>query len=486
MAPLDSSVRWRRQTSLSEGNMMKTRSAKMLGALLFLAACQGAAAAEQDATAAPLSSNGVNATVSLTTDWGSGYCANVTLQNVSSAAATSWAVVVELGQSTLSGLWNGAVSQSGSQITVKPAGWNSQIAPGGSLTAFGFCANKTGANYRPTLVSIAVDGGSATDSSSATDGSSAAGVSAGCPAALVGWAAVSGDGVSSTSGGGSATPVRPTTAAQLTAYASDSQARVIEIAGTFDVPRLDVKSNKTLVGIGTNATINGGVRIRGSSSAFVKNVIVRNLRINGSPSDVDDDAMQIHYAHHVWVDHCEIWDASDGNLDIVHGSNWVTVSWTKFRYTSAAPASDHKFSNLIGHSDSNTAEDSGRLKVTLHHDWWAEGVVERMPRVRFGQVHAFNNYFTSSGNNYCIRAGRDAHILAERNYFQGVKDPLEFNSSADQATANITARDNVFKSTSGSQSTGGGGAAFTNPPYSAAMDAASNVPSVVQSCVGPR
>jgi pectate lyase len=471
---------------------MRNCVVKVFGVLLALGVGQGAAAAE--ATAAPVSSNGVNATVSLTTDWGSGYCANVILKNASSAEVASWTVVVELGQSALSGLWNGTVGQSGTQITVKPAGWNSHIAPGQLLTAFGFCANKGGGSYQPSLVSIAVDGGSAAEGGGTPDGDgtsgdasdSAANVSASCPTALQGFAAVSGDGVSTTTGGGGATPVRPTTAAQLTAYASDSQARVIEIAGTFDVPRLDVKSNKTLIGIGTNATINGGVRIRGSSSAFVKNVIVRNLRINGSPSDVDGDAMQIHYAHHVWADHCEIWDAPDGNLDIVHGSNWVTVSWTKFRYTSAAPASDHKFSNLIGHSDSNTAEDSGRLKVTLHHDWWAEGVVERMPRVRFGQVHAFNNYFTSSGNNYCIRAGRDAHILAERNYFQGVKDPLEFNSSADQATANITARDNVFKSTSGSQSTGGGGAAFTNPPYSAAMDAASNVPSVVQSCVGPR
>jgi pectate lyase len=186
------------------------------------------------------------------------------------------------------------------------------------------------------------------------------------------------------------------------------------------------------------------------------------------------------------VDHCEIWDGADGNMDIVHGSNWVTVSWTKFRYTSSAPDAAHKFSNLIGHSDSNDSEDTGRLNVTLHHNWWADGVVERMPRVRFGKVHSFNNYFASTGNNYCVRAGKNAQILVEKDYFQGVKSPHAFNSSDDQGTSNITARDNVYQGTSGTQATGGGGPAFTSPPYSASMDAASAVPGIVQSCAGPR
>jgi pectate lyase len=36
---------------------------------------------------------------------------------------------------------------------------------------------------------------------------------------------------------------------------------------------------------------------------------------------------------------------------------------------------------------SNTTElDRGKLKVTFHHNWWADGVIERMPRVRFGDV----------------------------------------------------------------------------------------------------
>src|SRR5690606_20040902 len=58
---------------------------------------------------------------------------------------------------------------------------------------------------------------------------------AGCPAALLGWGAVAGDGVQTTTGGGESAPVRPTSASELTAYASDPMPRVIEIEGSFEV-----------------------------------------------------------------------------------------------------------------------------------------------------------------------------------------------------------------------------------------------------------
>jgi pectate lyase len=322
-------------------------------------------------------------------------------------------------------------------------------------------------------------------------GSGGTGGASTCPTALVGWATVSGDNVSSTTGGGNTAPVRPSNATELMDYASDSSPRVIEIAGSFNVPRLQINSNKTLIGVGNNATINGGLRIRGSSSAPVQNVIVRNLRVNGATTDVDDDAVQVYFAHHVWIDHCEIWDGPDGNLDMTHAVNWVTVSWTKFRYTSAyqrpeGETSDHRFSSLIGHSDDNASEDDGRLKITFHHNWWAERVIERMPRVRFGQVHVFNNYYASPDNNYCIRAGTSAHLLVEGNYFDGVDSPHEFNSTEDEASAHITARSNVYDGTSGNQSTGGGGTPFTSVPYTATIEPANNVPSIVQACAGPR
>ena len=329
-------------------------------------------------------------------------------------------------------------------------------------------------------------GGTPTASGGAGANNAGARWESACPDALVGWASEAGDGVATTTGGGTTPPVRPSTAAELEQYASDSEPRVIEITSVFSVPRLSVASNKTLIGVGANARIDGGIRIRGSADVVISNVIVKNLRVNGRTTDVDGDAVQIYNAHHVWIDHVEIYDGVDANLDVVHGSNWVSISWSKFLYTSAAPDPEHKYSTLIGHSDDNAEEDTGRLNVSLHHNWWAEGVTERMPRVRFGKVHSFNNLFASPGNNYCLRAGRGAALLIENNYFQGVSNPHEFNNDEDEQTAHITERNSVYSAVSGSQARDGGGVPFTSAPYALTLEPAADVPARVQACAGPR
>lgn len=297
---------------------------------------------------------------------------------------------------------------------------------------------------------------------------------------LIGWASVSGDGVPTTTGGAAGRVVTAATADELTQFAASSEALVIQLEGDYSIPSLDVSSNKTLIGIGPT-TIHGGVRIRGTADEAVSNVIVKGIRFDGASSGADGDAMHIYYAHHVWIDHCEFFDAPDGNLDIVHASNWVTVSWSKFSYTANAPAPDHRFSNLIGHSDDNATEDTDRLKVTFHHDWWASGVVERMPRVRFGEVHVFNCYYSAAGNNYAIGAGFESRLVIENNAFDGVNDPHIFYSG--ETTAQIVARDNAYLNTTGEQQSGQG-SAFT-PPYDYALDVADDVPAMVMQGAGP-
>ena len=111
-----------------------------LGILILLGACGTDHVPQSDTSEDTLTTSGVSATLDLQADWGSGYCAQVTLQNTSSSALTSWTVVIELNQATLSQLWNGTVTQSGSQIAVKPAAWNASVAPGATLAAFGFWA----------------------------------------------------------------------------------------------------------------------------------------------------------------------------------------------------------------------------------------------------------------------------------------------------------------------------------------------------------
>jgi pectate lyase len=206
---------------------------------------------------------------------------------------------------------------------------------------------------------------------------------------------------------------------------------------------------------------------------------------NGDCQDGADAITVENTAHHIWIDHLDVSDGSDGNLDITEGSDCVTVSWSKFHYSSSRVSGYtgevHHFSNLVGGSDTKTS-DAGHLRVTWHHDWWADHVVERQPRVRFGQVHIFNSLYTSSGDNYCIGVGVNANILDENNAFIGVADPIDSADYSNSASI-VVSKGNLYSGTSG-MTANKGSSAFT-PPYPYTLDAASAVQSEVQSAAGP-
>ena len=107
-------------------------------------------------------------------------------------------------------------------------------------------------------------------------------------------------------------------------------------------------------------------------------------------------------------------DGGDGSCDIVRGSDYITLSWCKFYYTKTG---EHRFPLLIGNQDRATG-DRDRLHVTIHHAWFDNGCTERLPRVRFGHVHCYNNYYGSTGTNYCIGLGRECHVQIENSYFE--------------------------------------------------------------------
>ncbi|MEO8905274.1 MAG: hypothetical protein ABI488_22510 [Polyangiaceae bacterium] len=105
--------------------------------------------------------------------------------------------------------------------------------------------------------------------------------------------------------------------------------------------------------------------------------------------------------------------------------------------------------------------------------------------MRFGKNHLFNDLWTSSASNYCIRAGKQGQILVDDGVFVGVTDPMQFNSTTDQATSFITATNNVYTNTSGLKDTGGGGTAFTAPPYTFTPDSTAGLKAAIQSGAGP-
>ncbi|MFD5798399.1 polysaccharide lyase family 1 protein [Streptomyces diastatochromogenes] len=203
--------------------------------------------------------------------------------------------------------------------------------------------------------------------------------------------------------------------------------------------KANIPANTTIVGIGKDAGFKGaGLQIKG-----VDNVIVRNLSFESpldcfpqwDPTDTADgnwnseyDSAVIYGSTHVWMDHDtftdgdhpdstlpyyygRIYEQHDGELDIVKGADYVTASWNVFE--------DHDKTILIGNSDSasTAAVDRGHLKVTFHHNLFSN-LIERAPRVRFGQVDSYNNHFVAGdGYSYSYGIGMESQLVAEHNAF---------------------------------------------------------------------
>lgn len=281
-----------------------------------------------------------------------------------------------------------------------------------------------------------------------------------------GWAGIEG----AVTGGAGGTVTEVATIADLQRLAKAAGKAVIYVKGRLGdgQSRVEIASDKTIYGL-PGAVLSGGIDIKKG----VSNVILRNLKVEGPGAvDVDGvDGIGLQGCRRIWLDHLDVSDGQDGNLDITNEADLVTVSWCKFTYTSKSK--DHQFSSLIGSSDSKTA-DRGKLRVTLHHNWWADGVKERMPRVRFGKVHVANNLFNSNAASTCVRAGFEADLLVEGNAFLNVGTPIDLFENDFTA---ITARNNLFVGTKGN--TEGKGTAFT-PPYALTLDPAASVEAKVK------
>ncbi|MDO4497186.1 MAG: hypothetical protein Q4B58_05090 [Bacteroidales bacterium] len=148
------------------------------------------------------------------------------------------------------------------------------------------------------------------------------------------------------------------------------------------------------------------------------NIIIRNLKLVG-PGSVDVGGYDLISCNegttHLWVDHCDFTDGIDGNFDITHGSDFVSVTWCTFSYT--ARSYMHQNTNLVGSGDHVTS-DEDKLNVTFAYNIWGAGCRARMPMVRYGTVHVFNNYYNCGGNlTACINPRKNSEVLIEGNYF---------------------------------------------------------------------
>ena len=145
----------------------------------------------------------------------------------------------------------------------------------------------------------------------------------------------------------------------------------------------------------------------------------------------------------IWVDHCTFTKAYDGVLDIKKGASNITISWSAVAPAAAGPGSfvqqqfdaleanrtgnvmynllrtyfsqeqvvaialPQKKGHLIG---SNSLEGLTSYTVTLHHNLYTD-LQDRMPRLRGGDVHAYN-LFIDSSNARIVKVMRDDVVAA--------------------------------------------------------------------------
>jgi pectate lyase len=277
-------------------------------------------------------------------------------------------------------------------------------------------------------------------------------------APLDGWASQAGG----TTGGANATTDQiytVTNRAQLLAAIANggTTPKIIKLVGTVDMTEgkpytstadqsargaIRLKSNTTLIGDGANAgLVNGHILL-----SNVSQIIIRNLKIV-NPCDVEPvwdpadgstgnwnaayDAIGISGSDHIWIDHNSFTDAPltdnfapienghvkqchDGAVDVSNAADYVTLSYNVF--------GEHDKNNLIGSSSSATG-DEGKLRVTFSNNVFRD-IQSRAPRVRFGQVHLFNNYYVGSKsaavykNSYSVGLGTNAKVLSNANVFE--------------------------------------------------------------------
>ncbi|MFD4635670.1 polysaccharide lyase family 1 protein [Lentzea sp. NPDC058436] len=204
---------------------------------------------------------------------------------------------------------------------------------------------------------------------------------------------------------------------------------------------LDVPGDTTIIGHGRGAGITGGsLRIHNARNVIVRDLTFRDTRdcfpqwdpTDNSPGSPPGnwnslyDSVSVQRSENVWVDHSTFTDqpnpdsaqplhfgrpyqVHDGQLDITNGADLVTVSRNVF--------AEHGKTMLIGSSNSSTV-DPGKLRVSVHHNVFRD-VLERAPRVRFGQVHVYNNLYEGA-QTYSWGVGVQSQVYAQNNFVRGI------------------------------------------------------------------
>jgi pectate lyase len=211
----------------------------------------------------------------------------------------------------------------------------------------------------------------------------------------------------SQTGGAGGKTVTVSTYAELLAAVNykDTTAATVYIKGKISgTEKIRVGSNKSILGLDSSSGLTGfGLFIRDAKNIIIRNIAISKVR-TGDPGG---DAVGVQSSTNIWLDHLDLSsdltsgkDYYDGLADFSHGSDYLTVSNTYFH--------DHFKASLVGHSDSNGAEDKG----------W-KNINSRMPLLRFGTAHVFNSVF--DGGSTAVNTRMGAQALVESSVFKNVE-----------------------------------------------------------------
>lgn len=200
---------------------------------------------------------------------------------------------------------------------------------------------------------------------------------------------------------------------------------------------LIMTSRKTIDGRGAIVHIAGG---GGITIQYIRDVIIHNIRVHdtvscnggmirdsvnhmGFRTRSDGDGISLFGATNVWIDHVSMSNCADGLIDAIMGSTGVTISNCHF--------ARHNDVMLLGASGSTASLDT-KMQVTVAFNHFGKGLVQRMPRARWGFVHVVNNDYThwlmyaiggshgptiiSQGNRFIAPQDRNAKEVTKRDY----------------------------------------------------------------------
>ena len=107
-------------------------------------------------TVPPPSNSSCAVHYAVSSSWPGGFGAAITITNKGSTAISPWTLTFAFPAAgeTVQGGWNGTWSQTGQDVTVTAASWNSSIAASGGTVSIGFNGTDTGQDPAPTVLSL--------------------------------------------------------------------------------------------------------------------------------------------------------------------------------------------------------------------------------------------------------------------------------------------------------------------------------------------